>query len=306
MNRPALIVAAVLVGVVALIYWQFSDWSIPASPGSTATSIEADASVEAPSTSVGVQKVVKAPQSAPLLDDDRPFAELRLNLERLARAGDGHAAWRLGMVLANCNQYVPISDGKLESVVVDLFASDRFKSDDGADVFMGKVLLGVAQKRRVCRNVSGLDEDAANSKAFQWMELGAALGDPDAQAMYATLAFDAIDARNALADAEQIQRRKRLALDYLERSLAQGDALALQQLSIVHADGLLFPANAELAYGYLYAFSLTPRANDFVPGLLDLLLDMRAQGLDAAALARAQEAGRRFATCCMAGTGAQP
>src|SRR5690349_11073011 len=51
--------------------------------------------------------------------DDRPFAEVRSELERLARAGDAAAARRLAMTLTNCNGYKPITDESLENIVVE-------------------------------------------------------------------------------------------------------------------------------------------------------------------------------------------
>ncbi|HET9033969.1 MAG TPA: hypothetical protein VFN25_13825 [Dokdonella sp.] len=214
------------------------------------------------------------------------------------------------MALANCNGYVPISDEGIESSVIDTFARGITVRGSTPAAMLQKLKLAAAQKRRDCRNVSGLAEsdfnNEANKKALYWMELGASLGNADAQAMYATLAFAQFDGRNALADAEQIRQRKRLALEYLERSLAQGDAFALLQLSKQHTEGLLFPADAEVGYRYLYAFSLTPRASDFVPGYLEMMLALAAQDLDPIAQGRAQEAGRRLATCCMSKAGEQP
>lgn len=255
-------------------------------------------------------KAGKSPQSMSAPDDDRPFAEVRSDLERQARAGDGHAAWQLGMALANCNGYMPISDEELERSMVDAFASGMAVKGATPEAMLQRSKLRAAQRRHDCRNISGLSESDTNSaasiKAFRWMELGASLGDADAQAMYASLAFEAIEHRNALADAERIRERKRLALEILERSLAQGDALALQQFSRHYTEGMLLPANAEMAYRYLYAFSLTPRARDFVPGYLELALSSAAQGFDPIAREQAQEEGRRLATCCLSDMRGQP
>ncbi|MBL0165144.1 MAG: hypothetical protein IPP82_16240 [Xanthomonadales bacterium] len=310
MNRPFLIALGLLIGAVALVCWQFPGGNFTVATTQIASPKAPDDVLPPRSASMSVPSVGKFPRSEPVPDDDRPFAEVRAELESQAAAGDGHAAWRLGMALANCNGYVPISDERLESSIVDAFASGMIRTDATPDAMLQKFKLGSAQKRRDCRNVLGLNEsdknNDANKKAFHWIELGASLGDADAQAMYAALAFEPFEGRNALADAEQIREFKRHALDYLNRSLAQGDALALQQFSRFHANGLLFPANAEIAYSYLYAFSLSPRAMDFVPGYLEVVLASASQDLDAIAQERAREAGRSLATCCMTTTGKQP
>ncbi|MEO7936243.1 MAG: hypothetical protein ABIR27_08290, partial [Dokdonella sp.] len=62
------------------------------------------------------------------------------------------------------------------------------KTESTPDAWLQKLRLGQAQRQRDCQNVSGLNEsdtnNNANIKAFHWMELGASLGDADAQAMY--------------------------------------------------------------------------------------------------------------------------
>ena len=310
MSRRLWGVVGLVLGLVVLVSWKFSERAPKMAPQSVAF-VEPDiAKATSLPAHVSVPAVDKRSQSAPVVDANRPFEERRLDLEQRARMGDGHAAWQLGFALANCNGYVPISDAELEDGIVESFATGLMKTESTPDAWLQKLRLGQAQRQRDCQNVSGLNEshldNNANIKAFQWMELGASLGDADAQAMYSALAFQSFDSRNALAGAEQIRERKRLAIEYLQRSLAQGDGLALQRLSKAHSDGLLFPADAEVAYSYLFAFSLTPRASDFVPGLLAFALDTGAQALDAATLARSQEEGRLLARCCMAAAGKRP
>jgi TPR repeat protein len=244
----------------------------------------------------------KSERSVPEAADDRPFTEIRPELERRALAGDAQAARRLGMTLANCNHYIDVSDNKLEEMVVDQaargFTAKIGDHEASPEQILKLYKLSLSQKRRDCKGVSGLDEANAWKLAFQWIERAAALGDPDAQAVYGTLAFSDFDTRNALVDAEKMRDRKQLATDYLQRALARGDGLALIQMAGRYQDGLLFPPDPEKAYAYVWAYSLTARAGDLVPGLLDELLVQRGVALDEAALERARLEGQQLATCC--------
>ena len=243
----------------------------------------------------------KREDSTPEILDDRPFTEIRPELERRALAGDAVAARRLGLTLANCNRFVDVSDEKIEETVVDSSARGMTVKDGNRvvppDEMLSLIKLGMRQKRHDCKGVSGLDEPDAWKKAFQWIERAAALGDADAQAVYGTLAFADFDARNALVDAERMRDRKQLAIDYLQRSLAQGDAQALMQMSGRYADGLLFAPDPEKAYAYVWAYSLT-HANDVAPELLHHMLDQRAAPLDEPARERARAEGQQLAACC--------
>jgi hypothetical protein len=213
MTRLVLIAMGLLVGVFALVCWQLPDKKSPPPLESVASSQTAQEVAAAPTAPASPPDIGDSPALQPVPGKQRPFVERRSDLERRARAGDGHAAWRLGMALANCNGYVPISDEKLESSLVDAFASGMTVSGTAPEAMLHKLKLGAAQKRRDCSSVAGLNEsdtdNAANKKAFHWMELGASLGDADAQAMFAALAFETFDARNALADTERIRERKR-------------------------------------------------------------------------------------------------
>lgn len=269
-----------------------------------ATSVAPGAPVQASARMPLIEKAA-APtkrKSTAAIADDRPFAEIRPELERRALAGDAVAARRLGFTLANCNRFVDVSDEKIEDAVVDSAAHGMTVKDGSREVSPDEIAalykLSVRQKRRDCRNVSGLDEPDALKKAFEWIERAAALGDADAQAIYGALAFTGFDTRNALVDAEQMRDRRQLATDYLQRSLSQGDALALVQMSGRYLDGTLFPADPEKAYAYAWAYSLTSRASDVEAGLLEAMLAQRAASLDEAARDRARAEGQQLAACC--------
>jgi hypothetical protein len=268
--------------------------SIPGQDGGDPRSGAVDANHYSP--------VSKAHEASAGVDDHRPFATARPDLEQRARNGDAHAATLLARTLAQCNHFVPAADNVLEQWVVDLSASGGSVKMDkrplSPDELLSTLRLGHEQLSRECRGVSGLNEEDAPAKAFEWVERGAALGDADAQAMYGQLAFAAYSVRTAVANAEEIRERKRLALEYLQRSQARGDALALRLMSTHYAKGSLVAPNAQMAYAYLYAYSLTPRSQDLIPELLELLLVRAAQGLDPVALEQARESGRQLATCC--------
>jgi hypothetical protein len=235
--------------------------------------------------------------------DDRPFVEARAELERRAERGDARAAARLGRAFAQCNGYVPVDDAQLESWVVEATARGVvFNEGDhplGPDALLARLKANQAQRARDCANAGGIDEKDPRPLAFRWTERAAALGDADAQALYGSLAFATYSARSAIVDAEELRERKRIARDYLERSLARGDALALQQMYLHHAHGTLYPEDAEAAYRYLYAYSLTPRSVELAPDALARLLDEAAAPLDDAARERARSAARALAACCM-------
>ena len=73
-----------------------------------------------------------------------------------------------------------------------------------------------------------------------------------------------------------------------------------------YTKGPLLAPDAQRAYAYLYAYSLTPRSQDLVPELLELLLAQTAHGLDPASLEQARESGRQLATCCQSLNGDGP
>lgn len=239
----------------------------------------------------------------PDISGDRQFSEERVELERQATAGDGRAARRIGLALANCNHYVPLSDAKLEELVVNTAAHGVTIRQDGHELTPEEVLtrlkMGLTQKARDCKGVSGLDEPDGSQQAFQWIERAAALGDADAQAIYGSIAFGSYDTRSALANAELIRERKRRAIDYLDRSLAHGDALALLHMSRHYAEGDLYPADDATSYAYLYAYSRTARASDFEPELLDQMLATSAGILDDETRERAQSQGLQLSACCL-------
>lgn len=249
-------------------------------------------------------------EPAARVDEDRPFATARPDFEQRARNGDAHAATLLARTLSRCNHYVPSADSLLEQWVVDLAASGGSvtvnKEQLSPDETLSMLKLGYEQLSRDCRGVSGLNEADAAAKAFGWIERAAALGDADAQALYGQLAFAMYDVRTAVANAEEIRERKRLALEYLQRSLARGDALALRVMSEHYTKGPLLAPDAQRAYAYLYAYSLTPRSQDLIPELLELLLAQAAHDLDPTALEQARESGRQLATCCQSLNGEGP
>jgi hypothetical protein len=237
--------------------------------------------------------------------DDRPFVEVRAELERRANAGDGAAARRLGVTFAECSEYQPTSIEQLkESVVRGVAAGLSVKGPEGGKLTPEAILrlsiANQAQLDRVCKNATNIHESPSEAAqlAFYWIDKAAALGDADAQAMYASQAFDLYDARAALANAEEIRERKQRAVDYLQQSLAKGDALALRELSNGYSGGVLYPSDPGTAYAYLYAYSLTPRASELAPEVLEYILTSSAASLDDTARTRARDEGRRLATCC--------
>jgi TPR repeat protein len=274
----------------------------PASPTAPASVAQTQALANTPTREQHVATTANRDPASSAIADDRPFAEIRPELERRALEGDAAAARRLGMTLANCNHYVDVPDETIEERVVDAAARGMTVTDGGRVVQPDEILtmykLGIRQKRRDCKGVSGLDEPDGWKKAGEWIKRAAALGDADAQAVYGSFAFADFTARNALVDAEKMRDQKQLAIDYLQRSLAERDALALVQMSGRYEDGLLFPADPEKAYAYAYAYSLTTRASDIVPEILERLLAQRAAALDEAARERARAEGQQLAACC--------
>lgn len=269
--------------------------SIPAREGRVANTGATVAKADSPASN--------SDQAAADVDDHRPFATARPDLEQRARNGDAHAATLLARTLSQCNHFVPAAGSSLEQWVVELAASDGSVKVDNEplspDELLAYLRLANEQLIRDCMGVSGLNETAAPARAFEWIERGVALGDADAQAMYGLLAFAPYDVRTAVANAEEIRERKRLALEYLQRSLAQGDALALRIMYMHYTKGPLLAPNAQQAYAYLYAYSLTPRSQELIPELLDLLLARAAHALDPVSLELARESGRQLATCCL-------
>jgi hypothetical protein len=270
-----------------------------ATPGHPAARLAA-ATNDAPPVPVNAASSRDAAESL----DDRSFVDVRAELERRAERGDARAAARLGRVFAMCNGYVATSEAQIEAAVIEASAlgvsvTEGHRALD-PDALLARVKAGHAQQERNCAHASGVNEKDASALAFRWTAHAAALGDADAQALYGSLAFADYSARSAIADAEEVRDRKRLAREYLERSLAGGDALALMQMSANYRSGTLFAADAEAAYRYLYAYSLTPRASETAPEAMALLLDEASSALDDAARERARSEAANLAVCCMA------
>jgi len=299
-RRNALIATAAIAIFAALLVWRYR--APVATPSARQTVTANTPEPVASNTPVARPRPEPRKGSKPEIPDDRPFAEIRPELEHRALAGDAAAARRLGLTLANCNQYVDIPDEQAESVVVEEAAKGINVRNNGRvmqpEEVLGLYKILLKQKRHDCKGVSGLNEDDAWKKAFQWIERAAALGDADAEAVYGSFAFADIETRNALADAETMRDRRQLTIDYLQQSLEQGDGLALLRMSSYYGGSYFYPANPETAYAYLYGYSLTTRANEVVPELLDQMLSSRAAPLDETARERARAEGQRLASCC--------
>lgn len=300
---------SVVVAAAAMLAAAFAWWALPRAgrdaetPRATPPSAAPGQTPAAPVRNAERRSAASTSRSASQALDQRPFTEVRADLERLADAGDAHAALRLGRTLAQCNGYVPMTDAQLEDFVVHFSAAGISVTTSAGrqqtpEALLETLKLGLAQKRIDCRNVSGLDDADARAKALRWIERGAALGNADAQALYGSVAFSSYAARDALVDAESVRERKQRAIDYLRQSLAQGDALALFELHKSYSAGTLYPADAEAAYAHLYAYSLTPRASELAPELLERTLASHAEALDPQSLQRARDEGRRLAACC--------
>jgi TPR repeat protein len=229
---------------------------------------------------------------------------VRAQLEEQANRGDALAAVRLGKAFSLCNGFVRRSDSALTNLMVDALASGMRISDrsSGAPLAPNAVMriarLSSAQQKRDCADVIGLDEKDAPEQAFKWIERAAALGNLDAQAMYGSLAFAMFDLRTALANADLIRDRKALGTKYLQRSMEQGNALALLESSKHYATGLLFPRDNEAQYAYLYAYSLTSQSEDLLPEIVQLGLDSSSANFDDNTLRRARSQGQQLAECC--------
>lgn len=308
---------SLVVGAAAILAAAFAWWAFPRAGRDTGATRDTSPSAapaqgsSTPAPNAGRRAVAAASRSVSQSLDPRPFIEVRAQLERLAEAGDAHAALRLGRTLAQCNGYVPMTDAQLEDFVVDVSAVGMsLVTSEGRqqtpEALLETLKLGFAQKRLDCRDTGGLHDADARTKALRWIERSAALGNADAQALYGSTAFSSYDARDALVDAESLREHKRRAIDYLQKSLAQGDALALFELHRSYSAGTLYPADAAAAYAHLYAYSLTPRASELAPELLERTLASHAKALDAQGLQRARDEGRRLAACCGAAAGEAP
>lgn len=241
--------------------------------------------------------------------DDRPLAEVRAELERRAQAGDARAASRLGQAFLHCNKLPILTDDKIDDAIVEVSArGGNILGELGVSLSPAdqssllKAMMRFVQAR--CANAQGLDEADASAQALRWVERAAALGDADAQALYGGAVLNAYDVRSAIAGAETLRDRLRQAREYVASSLARGDALALLQTQAYLGNGI-YPPNPEAAYAHLYAYSLTPRSGDLPPELLAVMLSDASRKLDAGAIDRAREQGRRLAACCGAGGGAR-
>jgi hypothetical protein len=298
-----LVAFAALLAVIGGALWLHRRPSAPMNVAATPEHLAAHPAAapnEAPPGSVNEAASRQAADSL----DDRSFIDVRAELERRAEGGDARAAARLGRVFAMCNGYVASSEAQIETAVIELSALGVTMSEGhhalDPDALLARAKAGRAQQERNCAHASGVNEKDASSLAFRWTAHAAALGDADAQALYGGLAFADYSARSAIADAEQVRDRKHLAREYLERSLAGGDALALMQMYANYRSGTLFAPDAEAAYRYLYAYSLTPRAVETAPEAMALLLDEASSALDDAARERARSEAASLAACCMA------
>jgi len=241
--------------------------------------------------------------------DDKALAEVRAELERRAQAGDAKAASRLGQAFLYCNDLPVATDAQIDDVVVEIAArgghvlgqaGSSLTPDQQASML--KAAMKYAQTH--CANAHGINEKDAPAQAFRWIERAAALGDADAQALYGEAMLKTYDTRTAIDGAEVLRGRLQQARTYVAQSLSRGDALALLQMQTYYGDGV-YRADPQAAYANLFAYSLTPRSTDLPPELLALMLSEASEKLDADAVERAREEGRRLAACC-GGEGGTP
>ena len=131
-NKPkALIAIAAIMVAVALAAWSHRTRA-PVQPTAPAVGSAA----EAQATSTRSARAAKPPprtveRSRSEPSDDRPFAEIRPELERRALAGDAAAARRLGMTLTNCNHYVEMPQEQFENLLVEEEAKGNVIRDRG-------------------------------------------------------------------------------------------------------------------------------------------------------------------------------
>jgi hypothetical protein len=294
--------AILLVVIGGATWWMHERRKAPAEPtavAQTSTARQAPGTNAAPPVPVRAASLTATAKSL----DGQSFVDVRVELERRAQQGDAHAAARLGRTFAYCNGYVAASESQLETAVIEASAHGATVTDGGhaldPDALLARIKAGHAQQVRECAQATGVNEKNAGALALHWMERAAALGDADAKALYGGLAFADHGARSAIDHGEELRDRKRIAREYLQHSLASGDALALQQMSANYHSGTLFPADAEAAYRYLYAYSLTPRSNETAPEALAYALDEAGAALDDTARARARNEAQNLAACCM-------
>ncbi|MCD9006491.1 hypothetical protein LDO31_09645 [Luteimonas sp. XNQY3] len=197
---------------------------------------------------------------------DAPFDSVRSELETAARGGDAAAAYRLGMAVARCMQYTPITSSRFDRMLSEAAAAGNGVIRIGAralgdDETIDLLLYAHGEQSRLCADTERLRADPPKENAFHWVAMAAERGYGPAMAAYGDVAFVEFTDDAALAgNASEVARRRERGKTLLYTAVAAGEPDAFMASARAHAvDGWLTP-DPVLAYTHLLAYFETPDA----------------------------------------------
>lgn len=197
---------------------------------------------------------------------EAPFDSVRSELEIAARGGDAAAAYRLGMAVARCMQYTPITNSRFDRMISQVAAAGSGVIRIGARALgdnetIDLLLYAHGEQSRLCADTETLRAYPPKENAFHWVAIAAERGYGPAMALYGDVAFlEFTDDAALVSNANEVARRRERGKTLLHAAVAAGEPDAFMASARAHAvDGWLTPDRA-LAYTHLLAYFETPEA----------------------------------------------
>lgn len=234
-----------------------------------------------------------------------PFGVAVQQLRAWADAGDMKAAIDLSWRLSQCTPHgLRVAEDSDDSDRRDIMsdATDERWTESQRQTRRDNMMQRINANAEIRTACAALPRDLV-AHWLDPLDRAAQSGDTYAMREYARRAMAEYDGVVAVvADVDEAITRRDKARAYLDEAVRLGDTAALVDLAGAYAESATINLYAEdearahaYAYAALQAANLTAMERD----RMTWLLDRSARKLDAAALARAEEEGRRlFAQCC--------
>ena len=187
---------------------------------------------------------------------DVPTHEAIATLLPLANEGRADAMRVLALRLMPCSGKHDQDDAALRSDALRRFYWDH-GHEPATDAEIAAVAATVnngAQRRDDCKNI----DPALIEQRVDWLEKAGRGGNRYALLDYAGWALSGMGREDILRDPAEVERRRELAGDFLQRALAGGSCDALDELARAYSGDRgrydwIYPSNTTVAYAYAQA-----------------------------------------------------
>ena len=195
-------------------------------------------------------------RAADLPDGDVPLSAAIGTLLPLANSGRADAMRELAQRLMTCLAPDDHDDAALRRIQLRRFYwYHGHEPATDAEVAQVASAIDAASRRRA--DCAGVDPTLV-SQRVEWLQKAAQAGDPEALLDYAAEALQRMGRDDILKDPEGVERRRKLAGNFLNEALARGDCDALWKLAQAYSGETgrmdwIYPPDLNQAYAYAVA-----------------------------------------------------